>query len=184
MKSSTKKICINGIGIALFVVLTMCVQVPVFENYYICLGYVIMALYCYIFGPISGTIVGCVGTMLYCTLTGGFNGMPGWTLGNLIIGIMLGIACKSTSNIHNNFIKYLILVATIILSTAIGILIIKSLTEVFLYAHPFFIRVAKNFPAFISDVVILIVGLPVCAGLEPTLRKQLHISTQPLTSNK
>ena len=76
MKNTTKQICINAIGIALFVVLTLCVQVPVFENYYICLGYVVMALYCYMFGPISGTVVGCTGTILYCVLTGGLNGMP------------------------------------------------------------------------------------------------------------
>ena len=175
MQNTTKKICINAIGIALFVVLTMCVQVPVFENYYICLGYVVMALYCYMFGPVSGSIVGCVGTILYCVLTGGLNGMPGWTLGNLVIGIMFGIACKATSKISNYVLRYSILSAVIILSTAIGILGIKSMMEVILYAHPFWIRVAKNMPAFIADIVILIIGLPVCAGLAPTLRKQLHL---------
>lgn len=175
MKNTTKKICTNAIGIALFVVLTMCVQVPVFENYYICLGYVVMALYCYMFGPVSGSIVGCVGTILYCVLTGGLNGMPGWTLGNLVIGIMFGIACKTTSKISNYILRYSILSAVIILSTAIGILGIKSMMEVILYAHPFWIRVAKNMPAFIADIVILIIGLPVCAGLAPTLRKQLHL---------
>ena len=44
---SVNKICINGIGIALFVVMTLCLQVPVFENYYLCLGYVAMAFYTY-----------------------------------------------------------------------------------------------------------------------------------------
>ena len=176
-KNSTKKICINAIGITLFVALTLCIQVPVFENYYVCLGYVVMALYCYLFGPISGTVVGCSGTILYCILTGGFNGMPGWTLGNLIIGIVFGIACKYTKKLENNIIKYVILVTAIVLSTAVGILIIKSLTEVILYAHPFIIRIAKNLPAFIADVVILIISLPVCIGLEPILKKQLHMST-------
>lgn len=175
MKGTTKKVCVNAIGIALFVVLTMCVQVPVFENYYICLGYIVMALYCYMFGPISGAIVGCMGTILYCLLTGGLNGMPGWTLGNLIIAVALGVSCKITSKLKNNIVKYIILVVVIIVSTAIGILVIKSLTEVVLYAHPFWIRIAKNMPAFIADIVVLIVGLPVCAGLEPILKKQLHI---------
>ena len=175
MKNTTKQICINAIGIALFVVLTLCVQVPVFENYYICLGYIVMALYCYMFGPISGTVVGCTGTILYCVLTGGLNGMPGWALGNLVIGIMLGLACKMTNKMKNHAPRYTILSATIIISTAIGVLGIKSLMEVVLYAHPFWIRVAKNMPAFIADIVILIIGLPVCAGLAPTLRKQLHL---------
>lgn len=174
MQNTTKKICINAIGIALFVVLTLCVQVPVFENYYICLGYVVIALYCYMFGPISGTVVGCTGTILYCVLTSGLNGMPGWALGNLVIGIMLGLACKMTNKMKNHALRYTILSATIIISTAIGILGVKSFTEVILYAHPFWIRVAKNMPAFIADIVILIIGLPVCAGLAPALKKQLH----------
>ena len=175
MQNTTKKICTNAIGVALFVVLTLCVQVPVFENYYICLGYVVMALYCYMFGPVSGSVVGCVGTMLYCVLTGGLNGMPGWTLGNMVIGIALGLACKITINMKNHAFRYAILCSTIIIATAIGILGVKSIMEVVLYAHPFWIRVAKNMPAFIADIVILIIGLPVCAGLAPTLRKQLHL---------
>ena len=39
-----KNICLNGMGIALFVVLSMCLRVPVFENYYLCLGYFVMAI--------------------------------------------------------------------------------------------------------------------------------------------
>ena len=32
--SKTKRLCLNAMGVALFVVLTLCLQVPVFENYY------------------------------------------------------------------------------------------------------------------------------------------------------
>ena len=46
MKSSTKQIALTGIGIALFVIFTLCLQVPIFENYYVCLGYIVMAVYC------------------------------------------------------------------------------------------------------------------------------------------
>jgi uncharacterized membrane protein len=80
------------------------------------------------FGPISGTVVGCTGTILYCVLTGGLNGMPGWTLGNFVIGIMLGLACKKTNNMKNHAFRYTILCSTIIIATAIGILGVKSLT--------------------------------------------------------
>ena len=38
---------------ALFVALSLCLQAPVFENYYLCLGYAVMAVYCYSFGTIS-----------------------------------------------------------------------------------------------------------------------------------
>lgn len=49
-----KTICYNGLGIALYVALSLCIQVPVFENYYLCLGYIVMLVYCYSSGPVSG----------------------------------------------------------------------------------------------------------------------------------
>ena len=36
---TTRKLCLTAMGTALFVVFTLCLQVPVFENYYLCLGY-------------------------------------------------------------------------------------------------------------------------------------------------
>ena len=86
----TKKIAVLAMGIALFVALSMCLQVPVFENYYLCLGYVVMAVYCYSFGPFSGTIIGFFGVLLYCVVISGLRGMPGWALGNIVIGVLLG----------------------------------------------------------------------------------------------
>ena len=35
MKTSTKRICLLALGMALFVALSLCLQVPVFENYYL-----------------------------------------------------------------------------------------------------------------------------------------------------
>ena len=33
------EMCVTAMGIAMFVVLSYCIQVPVFENYYLCLLY-------------------------------------------------------------------------------------------------------------------------------------------------
>ena len=77
---TTRKICITAMGIALFVVLALCLQLPVFENYYLCIGYVVMTLFCCYFGPLSGMAVGGLGGVLYCLLTSGLRGMPGWAV--------------------------------------------------------------------------------------------------------
>ena len=65
MNKTTQFITLSGIGIALFVALTMCIQVPVFENYYLCLGYVVMMVYCYLYGAAAGTITGTFGVLFY-----------------------------------------------------------------------------------------------------------------------
>ena len=69
MSKQIKRISLLAVGIAMFVVLSLCLQVPVFENYYLCLGYVVMAVYCCSFGTLSGTIVGFFGVVLYCVVT-------------------------------------------------------------------------------------------------------------------
>ena len=166
MRNTYQFIALNGIGIALFVVLTMCLQVPVFENYYLCLGYVVMMVYCYRFGPASGAITGSLGVILYCVLTSGLRGMPGWTLGNLLIGIICGITFRKIKDVKSPWMRRILLVATILIATAAGILGIKSITESMLYAQPMAVRIAKNSYAFVADIIIMIISIPVCEILE------------------
>ena len=171
MAPSTKKICITAMGTALFVVLSLCLQVPVFENYYLCLGYVVMTLFCYYFGPISGMTVGGLGVILYCLLTSGLRGMPGWAAGNLVIGLVVGLTCKFTLKIKKQWIKHILIAISVVVSVAVAMLGVKSLIEALLYAQPMLLRIAKNSYAFIADVVVMIISLPICVSLKGVLLK-------------
>lgn len=169
-KIALKKLTTNALGIALFVVLSMCLRIPVFENYYLCLGYVVMTVYCYCVGTISGTLVGTMGVILYCVLISGFRGMPGWAVGNLILGIIIGLTFKVVKKLKRPWLEDVISIAVIIVATAIAILMVKSMVEHLLYYEPFFIRVAKNVYAFVADVIVIVVSLPVCRLLYPQLK--------------
>lgn len=175
MKSNTvKQITVGGIGIALFVVLSLCLQVPVFENYYLCLGYIVMAVYCYSIGTLSGTVISTLGVVLYCFLINGLRGMPGWAIGNIAIGLIAGFSFQAARNIKNKWFGRLICLIAIVAGTAVGILLIKSGVESILYAQPIVVRMAKNITAFIADIVVLMVSLPLCEILDPHIRKILH----------
>lgn len=174
MTKTTKNICFTAMGVALYVVLALCLQVPVFENYYLCLGYVSMMVFCYYFGAASGTVVGVLGVVLYCLLINGLRGMPGWAAGNLVIGLAVGLTCRVTKHMKNTVLRHLLIVAVIVVATAIGILGVKSILEVLLYAQPMLLRMAKNVYAFVADVVVLTVSLPVCLCLKPVLAKILN----------
>lgn len=171
--NKVKHTALCGIGIALFVVLSLCLQVPVFENYYLCLGYIVMAVYCYSMGTISGTIIGTIGVILYCFLINGLRGMPGWAVGNLAIGIIAGLAFRWSRNLENKMFKRIMCCIAIVIGTAIGILCIKSGVESILYAQPLFVRIAKNVYAFVADIVVLVVSLPLCEILDPHIQKIL-----------
>ena len=174
-KSRLKWICITAISTALFVVLTMCLQVPVFENYYLCLGYIIMAVCLYSFGIVSGTFVGVIGVVLYWLLTSGLRGMPGWAIGNLIIGIVVGLTFKLTKRMKKTWLQAVINFLAIAVSTAIGILILKSLTECILYAQPMIVRMGKNVFAFVADIFMLEFSLPICMSMDKQIKKTLKI---------
>ena len=167
-----------AVGIALFVVLSLCLQVPVFENYYLCLGYVVMAVYCYSFGTLSGTIVGFFGVVLYCLVISGMRGMPGWALGNIVIGSALGMVFKKTRDMKSTVLRLLLECVVIVFATALGILVVKSETECLLYSQPFLVRAAKNISAFIADCVMLVISLPICRIVDPYAERvmpELHV---------
>jgi len=169
-KIALKKLTINALGIALFVVLSLCLRVPVFENYYLCLGYVVMTVYCYCVGISSGTLVGTMGVVLYCVLISGLRGMPGWAIGNLILGIVIGLNFKIVKKLKRPWLEDVISIAVIIVATAIAILLVKSMVENWLYYEPFLLRVSKNMYAFIADVVVIVISIPICRLLEPKLK--------------
>lgn len=174
MNGATKNITISALGIALFVALSLCLQVPVFQNYYLCLGYFVMTFYCYSIGVASGTLVGTVGVILYCLITGGINGMPGWTCGNLVIAIFIGLTFKFVKRLKKPLVQDIISIIVIIIATAFGILIIKSGVEYFLYYEPFWFRVARNIYAFVADAIVIIISLPICRLLEPRYKKIIN----------
>ena len=161
-------------GAALFVVLSLCLQVPVFENYYLCLGYIVMGVFCYYFGPVSGITVGTLGVCLYCLLISGLRGLPGWAVGYVVVGLLVGLACKLTINIKSKLIRQIILITTVVIATAIGILGLKSIVECLLYAQPFVLRVAKNMTAFIADIVVLGISFPIALSIEPVMNKTFN----------
>ena len=54
----------------------------------------------------------------------------------------------------------------IVAACAVGILVVKSVTESVLYLQPFAVRVGKNFSAFVADTVMLLLSEPFCLALD------------------
>lgn len=153
-------ITLTGIGIALFVVMSLCLQVPVFENYYLCLGYIVMTVYIYFFfGITKGIIIGILGTFLYCLIINGIKGLPGWAIGNVFVALIIGLAFHLGKKLSNKILKYTVYIMGIIFGCCLGILVMKSIVEYFIYAQPIIFRMANNIYAFVADVVVLIAGV-------------------------
>ena len=117
--------------------------------------------------------------------------MPGWALGNVVIGIGLGLlfafvrkmtAGRAAEEVFSEekktgkgraFRLFLWAGAAVIVValTAAGILGVKSITESLLYAQPFAVRVLKNMNAFIADAAVLLAALPLVVVFGPKLAR-------------
>lgn len=161
-----------AIGIALFVALSMCLRVPVFDNYYLCLGYIVMTVYIWCFKWYEGAIIGFLGVILYCIIGGlGFNGMPGWSVGNIVIGLIIGLTLKPIKKIKSKSLRIAATAAVAIVATFIGIEIIKSLIDSFVVAQPFVVRFTKNMTSFVADAFVIVASLPICSLVEEQAKK-------------
>ena len=161
MKLTARRICRDALGIALFVVLSFCIHVPVFENYYLCLGYVALVVYAGLFGGASGALVGGGGVILYCLLTSGLRGMPGWAAGNVLIGLGLGFGFSRMKPGRPLAGQTLLMGAWMLILAGAAMLGVKSLTECLLYGQPMALRITKNFYAFAADTFVMWLALPV-----------------------
>jgi uncharacterized membrane protein len=168
----TRDITFLAIGIALFVALSMCLRVPVFENYYLCLGYIVMTVYIWCFKWYEGAVIGFLGVILYCIIGGlGFNGMPGWSVGNIAIGLIVGAALPYIRRIKSKTLQVVLTAVVAIAGTFVGIELIKSFIDSFVVGQPFVVRFAKNMTSFIADAFVIVVSLPICALVEKPAKR-------------
>ena len=170
-----KDITFIAMGIALFVALSMCLRVPVFENYYLCLGYIVMTFYIYCFKWYEGAIIGFVGVILYCLIGGlGFNGMPGWAVGNILIGLIMGICIKYVKKVNNKVLQVILMAIVAAFATFVGIEIVKSLIDMIVVGQPFPARFIANMTSFVADAFVIVISLPICAVLENYAKKMRY----------
>lgn len=151
MKSNIKKIALYGIGIALYVVLSMTVKIPLVGHASLDLGYIVLAVYCYHFGSIAGMVVGGIGCMFVSLLTSGWF-PPGWIVGNIFIGFIVGFVGKKQ---NASTLKRII---AVFLSVFLGIFCAKTLIECALYSIPLAVKVPKSAIVFLTDAIVMCIG--------------------------
>ena len=153
-----KGVVFFGFGIALYVVLGSIINIPLLAGSHIQtdLGYIAFGFYLYRFGP-KATIVGVLGCLIESLLTSGWVPV-GWMLGQVFIGLTCGTAYVFM-NRNANIKFHIIAIIITILSVFIGIGIIKTIVECYLYSIPFEVKIIKNLVAALSDVIPMIIGM-------------------------
>lgn len=153
---TTKKICITALGIALYVALSMTAKIPLINHIALDLGYIVLAVYCYHFGAISGAVVGGCGAVLVSLITSGWF-PPGWMLGNILIGFLCGFTYRKDKIVSDILISAGAVVA--------GVWLVKTVVECTIFSIPYPVKLASNGVAAITDSVVMCVGVFVARKL-------------------
>lgn len=88
--NSIKTVVATGIGAALFVIIGIFVNIPVFSNTSISLQYAVQALFAIIFGPVAGFFVGFIGHMIK-DMFSGYGVWWTWVLSSGLVGLGIGL---------------------------------------------------------------------------------------------
>lgn len=152
--NKTTRIALTGIGIALYVVLSMVAKIPVIAHIRLDLGYIAFAVYCYHLGTISGMIVGGAGCVLISLLTTGWF-PPGWLAGNLLIGLICGLAYRRNGDACSMLANVAITIAAVV----VGIVGVKTVIECVLYGIPYAVKLPKNLIAAAMDAAVMVAGV-------------------------
>lgn len=155
MNNSTKRICLIAMGIALYVCVSMIISIPIVGHISLDLGYIVLAIYCYLYGSVAGAIVGTGGCFFVSLLSSGWIPI-GWMLGNLFIGVICGRAYSVTKG--EKYAPWINLFVTIV-AVFVGIGLIKTVVECVLYSIPVSVKFAKDLVAFAMDATTMCAGL-------------------------
>ena len=154
-KSKTQTICYLGLGVALYFVLGSLAKLNLIGHIQVDLGYIAFGAYLVIFG-IEGTVIGVIGCLLESLIYSGWF-PAGWILGQLLIGIFCGFAFKAA---HGKY-KWLVYIVSTVLSVFIGIAVVKTVVECYLYQISFAVKITKNIVAFVADLIPMLLGVAI-----------------------
>lgn len=153
---NTKYICAIGLGIALYVVLGFSLTIPLIGHIQSDLGYIAFGAFCMFFGP-AGAIVGAAGCTIESLIFSGWFPI-GWIVGQIFIGVSLGIVVNVTKRMKNSVRMAVCIIASVAF-VFIGVGIIKTAIECNLYLIPFSVKFIKNSIAFAADSPPMVIGI-------------------------
>ena len=148
--SRTKKLTYLGLGVALYVVLSFTVKIPILAHIRTEPGYIAFGLFLCLFGY-PATAVGVLGCIIANLLTSGTFPI-GWALGQLFIGLSCSWMFPRLKSMAAKLVAGF-------LSVMIGIALIKSLSESVLFNLPLGIKLVRGTVAALADAVPFLAGI-------------------------
>lgn len=150
----TKNICTLGMLIALGVVLSSILQVRLIGDIKVDLSYIVITVICVLYGGVIGGLSAGLLALIGSTLFSAYGISISWIACNAFIGLATGLVAKNVKG----KLGMILTPITIVLSCSIGLLLIKTGIECYLYKIPLAVKIVKNAVAFGTDVTCMLIG--------------------------
>lgn len=155
--TKTKRIVQIGIGIALYVVLSMLLNIPIVGHVRFDAGYVCYAVYLDLFGW-WGILVGVLGCFLKGYISDGWIPFT-WMIGQTIVGLSCSAVFAKTNKVS-------LKVAAIVISVIVGIGFVSSLLSALMFGQPIALKIGRGMITAVADIIPMVVGLFISSKLK------------------
>lgn len=167
----TFRLCLLAVLLALYLVFSFSVLIPIVSHISFDLGYVIFAFSLFLFGWKAFSIGAC-GCILSSLLISGWFPL-GWFLGQIFIGLFCGFFYKFfDKHLSKPALKHLFNISSTLFAVFIGIVIIKTVIECLLFNIPWLVKFTTNSIAFFVDSFCMVCGYFIAYGLKPLFEKR------------
>lgn len=167
---TVKQIAFYAMGIALFVVVGCMLPIHIPNTTaHIDLGYMVMAVFAYLFGPVAGALVGGMGRFMEDMILFGSIGSPGWLISSICMGFFIGLTFSRTKRMSNKKIASAIQIICILIINAIFLIGVSPFISSLWHSVPYITKLPSGISAFLTNcIAIIVLGIPLGKALEKT----------------
>ena len=150
MNKTIKRTTYIGVGIALYFILSMALNIPLVGHMRLDCGYIVYAVYLTLFGY-YGIPVGLFGCFLKGYICDGWIPFT-WMVGQIVIGVICAYVFGRTD-------KKILRIIAVILSVFLGIAVISSGLSAIIFHLPIGLKIFKGSIGAAADSLAMIIGL-------------------------
>ena len=157
--NSIKNVVATGIGAALFIIVGIFINIPIFGNTSLQLQFAVLALFATIFGPIPGFLIGLLGHGLKDAIQYG-NVSWFWILASGLVGLGIGLF-RRYYNVEKGIfgIKEIVIFNAVqVISVFLAFNLICPVGDKLLYNQAWNYLFTQGFVASLANVITIAVG--------------------------
>ena len=170
---SIRSVVATGVGAALFIIIGIFINIPIFGNTSIQLQYAVLALFSTLFGPVAGFLIGFIGHALKDAIQYGSLSWA-WILGSGVVGLVIGLFRRYYDVAKGRFALRQVITFNIVqvIAVALAYVVIAPIGDKIQYNQAWNYLFAQGFISGVANVITIGVGGTILLAIYARTRTQ------------